>query len=135
MAHLWSGRFEGDPDKDLIDFGASFRFDRRLFADDVTGSIAWAEGLEKAGVLSEADGASIRAGLEEILAHGDNPSFFGSPEIAKFTIMLLDAFGVHVPHWVSPVITFVAIGYFFLKSVREIRRKEKAEQQTPTSLA
>lgn len=31
-------------------------------------------------------------------------------------IMLLDAFGVHVPQWVSPVATFSAIGYFFWKS-------------------
>ena len=41
MAHLWSGRFAGDPDKDLFEFGASFSFDRRLFEDDVTGSLAW----------------------------------------------------------------------------------------------
>lgn len=31
-------------------------------------------------------------------------------------IMLLDAFGVHVPQWVSPVATFIVIGYFFMKS-------------------
>ena len=36
MAHLWSGRFAGDPDAALFEFGASFRFDRRLFEDDVT---------------------------------------------------------------------------------------------------
>ncbi|WP_243312506.1 DUF475 domain-containing protein [Fundidesulfovibrio agrisoli] len=33
-------------------------------------------------------------------------------------IMILDAFGVHIPHWVSPVITFGVVGYFFLKSRR-----------------
>ena len=52
MAHLWSGRFAGDPDAALFEFGASFKFDQRLFEDDVTGSIAWAEALHKAGVLS-----------------------------------------------------------------------------------
>ena len=57
MAHLWSGRFEGDPDAALFEFGASFRFDRRLFEDDVTGSRAWAEALERAGVLSRQDAA------------------------------------------------------------------------------
>ena len=31
-------------------------------------------------------------------------------------VMLADGFGVHVPQWVSPVITFVVIGYFFLRS-------------------
>lgn len=32
------------------------------------------------------------------------------------TIMLADAFGVHVPSWLSPLVTFGIIGYFFLKS-------------------
>jgi uncharacterized protein len=40
-------------------------------------------------------------------------------------VMLLDAFGVHVPKWVSPVVTFAVIGFFFLKSVRELRRKDR----------
>lgn len=32
------------------------------------------------------------------------------------TIMILDSFGVHIPHWLSPVATFAIIGYFFMKS-------------------
>jgi argininosuccinate lyase len=77
MAHLWSGRFEGDPDAALFEFGASFRFDRRLFEDDVTGSLAWAEGLERAGVLTRDDAAAIRSALEEIRARGaSDPGFF-----------------------------------------------------------
>jgi argininosuccinate lyase len=83
VAHLWSGRFEGAPDKALFDFGSSFRFDRRLFEDDVTGSIAWAEGLERAGVLTPADAQAIRAALEEILAHAGNPEFFDSEAAAS----------------------------------------------------
>lgn len=35
-------------------------------------------------------------------------------------IMLLDSFGMHIPHWLSPVSTFVVIGYFFWKSKREM---------------
>ncbi|MFZ3382763.1 MAG: DUF475 domain-containing protein [Candidatus Methanoperedens sp.] len=31
-------------------------------------------------------------------------------------IMVLDSFGVHIPEWVSPVITISVIGYFFYKS-------------------
>jgi hypothetical protein len=31
-------------------------------------------------------------------------------------VMLLDGFGVHVPSYISPVITFAVVGYFFLKS-------------------
>ena len=78
MAHLWSGRFEGDPDAALFEFGASFAFDRRLFEDDVTGSLAWAQGLADAGVLSAEDAAKIRGGLEEIRKAAADPAFFSS---------------------------------------------------------
>jgi len=79
MAHLWSGRFEGGPDAELFAFGASFGFDRRLFEDDVTGSLAWAEAISAAGVLSGAEAASICRALEEIRTRGQDSSFFDSP--------------------------------------------------------
>ena len=76
MAHLWSGRFAGDPDADLFVFGSSFRFDRRLFEDDVRGSVAWAAGLARAGVLSAADAAAIDGGLRQLLERGlADPAF------------------------------------------------------------
>jgi argininosuccinate lyase len=78
MSHLWSGRFEGDPDAKLFEFGSSFRFDRRLFEDDVQGSLAWAEALAKAGVLSAQDAAAIAGGLREILARGADATYFSS---------------------------------------------------------
>ena len=78
MAHLWSGLFDGDPDAALFEFGASFAFDRRLFQDDVRGSLAWASALAKAGVLSQADASAIRSGLTEIEARGGEPGFFSS---------------------------------------------------------
>ena len=56
--HLWSGRFDAAPDPAAFDFGVSFPFDRRLFEDDVTGSLAWAEGLVACGALSAEDGAT-----------------------------------------------------------------------------
>lgn len=31
-------------------------------------------------------------------------------------VMLLDSFAVHIPEWVSPVLTFAIVGFFFLKS-------------------
>ena len=76
MAHLWSGRFAGDPDADLFAFGSSFRFDRRLFEDDVRGSLAWAEGLARTGVLSAADAEAIARGLRQILDKGANDPAF-----------------------------------------------------------
>ena len=63
MAHLWSGRFDEEPDASVFSYGVSLSFDRHLFEDDVTGSLAWAEALARAGVLSEADAAAIAGGL------------------------------------------------------------------------
>ena len=79
MAHLWSGRFEGSPDAALFEFGASFSFDRRLFEDDVIGSLAWADAIAAAGVLSAEERAAIRAALEEILVQGREAAFFDTP--------------------------------------------------------
>src|SRR4051794_17911975 len=83
MAHLWSGRFEGEPDAELFAFGSSFRFDRRLFEDDVRGSRAWAGALARAGVLSASDAAAIDRGLQDVLAaHAANPAFLGDGQQA-----------------------------------------------------
>jgi len=68
--HLWSGRFDSAPDPAAFDFGVSFPFDRRLFEDDVTGSLAWAEALTRAGVLDATDSKAINDGLTAILEQG-----------------------------------------------------------------
>jgi argininosuccinate lyase len=74
--HLWSGRFDGAPDPAAYDFGVSFPFDRRLFEDDVTGSLAWVDALVSAGAISGDDGRAIRDGLQAILEEGRrNPAW------------------------------------------------------------
>lgn len=40
------------------------------------------------------------------------------------TVMILDSFGFHIPHWMSPMITFIVIGYFFFKSRRALLNGE-----------
>jgi argininosuccinate lyase len=76
MANLWSGRFDTEPDPTAFQFGSSFRFDRRLFEDDVTGSLAWVEGLARAGVFTTAEAARVSAALNDILDRGRrDPSF------------------------------------------------------------
>jgi len=78
---LWSGRFDTAPDPAAFDFGISFGFDRHLFEDDVTGSLAWAEALAAAGVLSRADADGIVSALQEILDRGRaNPSWIAGPD-------------------------------------------------------
>jgi argininosuccinate lyase len=78
---LWSGRFEGAPDAGAFEFGASFRFDRRLLADDVAGSRAWAHALAKAGVLSESEAAQIEDALGALLERAQvDPQFVSGPD-------------------------------------------------------
>jgi argininosuccinate lyase len=79
--HLWSGRFDAAPDPAAFDFGVSFPFDRRLFEEDVTGSLAWADALVACGALTRDDGDRIRQGLNDILAHGRrDPSWVNGPD-------------------------------------------------------
>src|ERR1043166_1447657 len=82
MTTLWSGRFDRAPDPTAFEFGKSFRFDRRLFVEDVTGSIAWARALARAGVLPHADADQIEKSLKEILERGlkDPPFVDGDDE-------------------------------------------------------
>lgn len=37
-------------------------------------------------------------------------------------VMMADGFGLHIPEWVSPIATFLIVGFFFVKSLRELRR-------------
>jgi argininosuccinate lyase len=78
---LWSGRFDSAPDPAAFDFGVSFGFDRALFEDDVRGSVAWADALARAAVLSTADHAAIVTALAAILAEGlADPAFVAGPD-------------------------------------------------------
>jgi len=73
---LWSGRFEHAPDAAALEWGSSFRFDRRLFEDDVTGSMAWARALERAAVLTADESRQIEKTLAAILEEGrSNPAW------------------------------------------------------------
>ena len=63
-----SGRFAGGPASDLAAFSESISFDWRLWKQDIAGSIAHAAMLKKIGVLSAAEFAAIRRGLEGIAA-------------------------------------------------------------------
>ncbi|MFN8061898.1 MAG: argininosuccinate lyase [Vicinamibacterales bacterium] len=94
---LWSGRFDVEPDADLLAWGASFGFDRRMFEDDVTGSLAWAEAIARAGVLTKGDAEAIREGLTSLLDESrTNPRFFeGTDEDVHSFVerKLIDAVG------------------------------------------
>jgi argininosuccinate lyase len=81
MANLWSGRFSGEPDPTAFQFGSSFRFDNRLFEDDVTGSLAWVEGLRGVGVFNTAEAEIVSAALVDILERSRRePAFVSGPD-------------------------------------------------------
>lgn len=76
MAKLWGGRFAAETDEQVARFNASFRFDRRLMEADVRGSLAYAEALRQAGVLSDEEAQKIKSGLQTILQRGQQePSY------------------------------------------------------------
>ena len=71
---LWGGRFSKTTDEMINEFQASIGFDRRMYREDIAGSLAHAAMLAKVGILSEEDRAAIEKGLKGILAqieHGD----------------------------------------------------------------
>jgi argininosuccinate lyase len=81
MTTLWSGRFDAAPDSATFEWGSSFSFDRRLYEDDVTGSIAWARALAKGGVLAADEAKQIEAALADLLQQGRaNPAFVDGPD-------------------------------------------------------
>ena len=72
MAQLWGGRFTKQTDQLVFDFNASITFDKRLFHEDVTGSIVHATMLAKQGILTEEERKSIVEGLTGILEDVDD---------------------------------------------------------------
>ncbi len=67
MAQLWGGRFTKATDQLVYDFNASIRFDRKLFSQDVEGSIAHVTMLARQGILTDVEKQSIIDGLNSIL--------------------------------------------------------------------
>lgn len=66
MEKLWGGRFSAETDKAVDDFNSSIRFDKRMYKEDIKGSIAHAEMLGRQGIISEEDSALIVKTLNEI---------------------------------------------------------------------
>ena len=65
---LWGGRFSKDTNALVDAFNASIDYDKRLYHEDIRGSIAHAHMLAKVGIISQEDAAAIEKGLKEILA-------------------------------------------------------------------
>ena len=59
MTQLWGGRFTKETDQLVYNFNASISFDRRLYAQDIRGSIAHVMMLAKQGILSDLEKGKI----------------------------------------------------------------------------
>ncbi len=77
---LWHGRFGGRPADELLAYTVSLPFDRRLAADDLTGSRAHVRGLVRAGLLSADDGSILLAALDRVGVELDEGSFAVRPD-------------------------------------------------------
>lgn len=77
----WGGRFEQPTDKLVEEFTESISFDRRLYRQDIEGSIAHCRVLAKAGIISPEEEGKIIEGLNSILADIEKGKFKISPEL------------------------------------------------------
>lgn len=67
MEKMWAGRFEKALDKKADDFNSSLRFDCRMYAQDIKGSMAHASMLAAQGILPQSEVDLILNGLDGIL--------------------------------------------------------------------
>lgn len=64
---LWGGRFKNEESKLMEDFNSSLSFDKNLYYEDITCSIAHVKMLVKCSILKEDEGCTIIDGLNSIL--------------------------------------------------------------------
>jgi len=78
---LWGGRFTERADPSAERFTGSLAFDRRLWAQDIAGSVAWAKALARAGLLTAAEHDAIVKGLAAVRAELESGTFLFRPEL------------------------------------------------------
>jgi argininosuccinate lyase len=72
---MWGGRFATGPDAIMEEINASIDFDKRLWRQDIHGSLAHAAMLQATGILTEADVTAITGGLKTIQAEIESGAF------------------------------------------------------------
>ncbi|MGL4773518.1 MAG: argininosuccinate lyase [Clostridium sp.] len=69
---LWGGRFNQGVDSLVNDFNSSIRVDKRMYREDIEGSLAHVKMLGNQGIIPQEASNKISLGLEEILKRMDN---------------------------------------------------------------
>ena len=77
---LWGGRFAGGPSQALAELSRSTQFDWRLARQDITGSMAHARVLHRAGLLTDAELEGMLAALSRLLEDVASGAFGPLPE-------------------------------------------------------
>jgi argininosuccinate lyase len=77
---VWAGRFREQTDPLVEAFTKSATVDRRLYNEDIAGSIAHCKTLEKARILTRAETRAIVRGLESVKRELDHGRFLFSPQ-------------------------------------------------------
>lgn len=77
---LWSGRFRERTHRLVEEFTSSLAFDRRLYRQDIQGSLAHCKTLHRAGVLTSQEALLITNGLEKVQAELAEERFVFTPE-------------------------------------------------------
>ncbi len=72
---LWGGRFTKETSKIMEEFNASIPFDKRMYKEDIEGSIAHSKMLAKQDIISHKDQKDIEKGLLQILEEIENEKF------------------------------------------------------------
>ncbi|RMG78559.1 MAG: argininosuccinate lyase, partial [Chloroflexi bacterium] len=72
---LWGGRFSQPTDEDLRALNDSLPFDKRMYAQDIRGSMAYAQAIADVGVITQEEAETIIKGLEQVLYEFDNGAF------------------------------------------------------------
>jgi argininosuccinate lyase len=72
---LWGGRFSAQADDILRVLNDSIHFDRRLYRQDIAGSIAYAGALVEADILSPEEAKTIIKGLEAVRTEFETDTF------------------------------------------------------------
>jgi argininosuccinate lyase len=72
---MWGGRFASGPSAIMEAINASIGFDRKLYAQDIRGSVAHSEMLAAQNIISEADQNKIAEGLATILKEIETGQF------------------------------------------------------------
>ncbi len=75
MKKLWEGRFTKNTNALLEKFNASITFDKRMYAEDIKGSIAHSKMLSKQEIISQDDQRKIEKGLNQIKLEIENGTF------------------------------------------------------------